>query len=410
MKSENPDKQYLKNERINLILKLLMAILFIAGAVVFSYPFVSDAVNNYYDQKSIARLQAENVQRNLEDLKRQKEELQKKNEQLLAEGKLNNIPGMGLVEDPFASAVGDAKNPGIEYYEENTVGAIYIPAINVSLPVFQETNNVLLEKGATILQGTSFPIGGENTHSVITGHSGLPEKKLFTDLEKLKKGDLFFIDIAGEKLAYQVEEFATVLPHELDLLTIREGEDLVTLLTCVPYMINTHRLLVTGQRVPFPKEEMEKEMKETQTYHKRRFELYMTMIPLFFGTIFYWMWRKFVYYQSITHRYDFAFTWLKDGVPQVNQPFVLMDKKGKTPLKVKGIAQIATSDAQGNVRFTNIPGGIYQAVAQGEENLVVKGKVYFLKDALFKIIRPRRFLKVQKDKGKTFIINEVKKK
>ena len=95
MKSENPDKQYLKNERINLILKLLMAILFIAGAVVFSYPFVSDAVNNYYDQKSIARLQAENVQRNLEDLKRQKEELQKKNEQLLAEGKLNNIPGMG---------------------------------------------------------------------------------------------------------------------------------------------------------------------------------------------------------------------------------------------------------------------------------------------------------------------------
>ncbi|MGO3607855.1 MAG: class C sortase, partial [Pseudolactococcus laudensis] len=122
---------------------------------------------------------------------------------------------------------------------------------HVSLPIFDETNNELLEKGATVLQGTSFPIGGKGTHSVITGHTGLPEKKLFTDLEKLKKGDLFYIEVSGKKLAYRVERFKTVLPTELDSLKIEDSSDLVTLLTCTPYMINTHRLLVTGVRVGF---------------------------------------------------------------------------------------------------------------------------------------------------------------
>lgn len=409
MKQSTTEQQRLKNERINLILKFLMALLFLAGAIVFSYPFVSDAINNYYDQKAIEQLQAQTAKQNLAELKRQKEELAEKNAQLLAEGKINNIPGMGLVEDPFAEAVGNAKNPGVDYYKENTVGAIYIPAINVSLPVFKETNNVLLEKGATILQGTSYPIGGTSTHAVITGHSGLPDKKIFTDLGKLKKGDLFFLDIAGEKLAYQIMTFETVLPHELDSLTIRDGEDLVTLLTCTPYMINTHRLLVTGKRVPYPVEEMKKEIKETQTYHKRRFEIYMILIPLFFGTILYWMWRKFVYYQSIKYRYDFAFTWLQAGTPQSGKTFILMDKKGKEAVLTDGLAQVAVSDAQGQVVFKNIPGGIYRAIHQGAEPLVVKGKVYFLKDKLFKIIRPRRYLKVHQIAGKQYVINEVKK-
>lgn len=410
MKQATTEQQRLKNERINLILKFLMALLFLSGAIVFSYPFVSDAINNYYDQKAIEQLQEQTAKQNLEDLKRQKEELIAKNTQLLAEGKINNIPGMGLVEDPFAEAVGDARNPGVDYYKENTVGAIYIPTINVSLPVFKETNNVLLEKGATILQGTSYPIGGSSTHAVITGHSGLPDKKIFTDLEKLKEGDLFFLDIAGEKLAYQIMTFETVLPYELDLLTIRDGEDLVTLLTCTPYMINTHRLLVTGKRVPYPAEKIQKEIKETQTYHKQRFEIYMILIPIFFGTILYWMWRKFVYYQSIKYRYDFAFTWLQAGIPQGGKTFILIDKKGKEVILADGLSQVAISDAQGQVVFKNIPGGIYRAIHQGEEPLVVKGKVYLLKDKFFKIIRPLRYLKVCRITGKQGVINEVKKR
>lgn len=407
MNQEKKKNSRLKNERINLILKLAMAFLFLTGAIIFSYPFVADTINNYYDQKNLEKMQVETEKQNVKQLQAQKEELRRKNQELLAEGKLNNIPGMGLVEDPFDSAVGNAKDPGIEYFEKYTVGAVYIPAINVSLPLFKETNNVLLEKGATILQGTSFPIGGESTHSVITGHSGIPDKKLFTDLEQLKKGDFFFVDIAGEKLAYQVDAFETVLPHELDSVKIRDGEDLVTLLTCTPYMINTHRLLVTGKRVPFPEEELKKEITATQTYHKRRFQRYMALIPLFFGTVFYWMWRKFVYYQSIKHRYDFNFYLLAEGVPQVGVPFTLMDKKGRKAHLVNEEPVRAISDEQGLVSFKQLPGGIYRAVRTEGAPLKVKGKVYFLKDKQFKLTQPMRLLKKNKS-NQIYTINEVK--
>ena len=176
-----------RNERINLLLKLVMAILFMTGAVIFSYPFVVDAINNYYDQKMIERIQLENEERFLQEREERLAEMARQNEELLKNKQTTNIPGMGLVEDPFEAVVGQDTNPGREYFEEHTVGAIYIPAIHVSLPLFNETNYTLLEKGATVLQGTSFPIGGENTHSVITGHSGLPNKLLFTELEKLVK-------------------------------------------------------------------------------------------------------------------------------------------------------------------------------------------------------------------------------
>lgn len=408
MKQEGKKNQQLKKERLNLILKLLMSILFITGAIVFSYPFVSDAINNYYDQKNIEKLQIETEKQNIEQLQKQREELERKNQELLAEGKLNNIPGMGLVEDPFDSAVGEAKNPGVAYFEKYTVGAIYIPTINVSLPLFRETNNLLLEKGATILQGTSFPIGGESTHSVITGHSGIPDKKLFTDLEKLEKGELFFIDIAGEKLAYQIETFETVLPHELDAVKIKDGEDLVTLLTCTPYMINTHRLLVTGKRVPFPEEEIKKEIQETQTYHKRRFQRYMVLIPLFFATVFYWMWRKFVYYQSIKYHYDFEFYLLKEGQPQENVRFMLMDKKGKLIIGQEGEPVSVMSQPDGLVAFKQLPGGIYRAARQEGTPLTIKGKVYFLKDQRFKLTRGYRPVKRGRA-NQGYVIDEVKK-
>ncbi|MHC5267709.1 class C sortase [Enterococcus sp. LJL98] len=407
MPNKQNQSEKLKKERLNLMLKLLMSLLFLTGAIVFSYPFVSDAINNYYDQKNLEKLQIETEKQNIEQLKKQKAALEKENQALLAQGKLNNIPGMGLVEDPFDAAVGQAEDPGVAYFEKYTVGAVYIPTINVSLPLFRETNNQLLEKGATILQGTSFPIGGVDTHSVITGHSGLPDKKLFTDLEKLKMGDLFFIDIAGEKLAYQVMAFATVLPNELDAVKIKDGEDLVTLLTCTPYMINTHRLLVTGERVPYPEETIKKEIKDTQTYHKRRFQRYMLAIPLFFLSVFYWMWRKFVYYQSIKYRYNLAFYVFENGQPQKEVPFRLMDKKGKEAIEVSGHPLIVRSDDQGWVCFSPIPGGRYTVVCQGGRKQKIRAKIYFLKAEYFQLKVGYRQLKKRPSDGR-YIIDEVK--
>ncbi|GGI64908.1 hypothetical protein GCM10011482_05620 [Enterococcus alcedinis] len=408
MASSKEKKPKMKKEQMNVLLKVVMFVLFVTGAAVFSYPFISDAINNYYDQKNLAALQVETEKQNIEQLQKQKEDLAAKNAELLAQGKLNNIPGMGLVEDPFDEAIGNQKSPGREYFEEYTVGAIYIPSIHVSLPLFRETNNLLLEKGATILQGTSFPIGGPSTHSVITGHSAIPEKKLFTDLEKLKAGDLFFVDIAGEKLAYEIFEFDVVLPHEFESLVIQDGEDLVTLLTCTPYMINTHRLLVTGKRVPYPEEEIKAEVKATQQYHRRRFQIYMLLIPIFFALTFYWMWRKYVYYQSLKGTYNFEFYYFENGSPVSDIVFTLVGKRDKPVLNPLGEPFQARSDTKGLVSFKQVPGGIYRAIS-ADQSLKVRGEIWLLKDSIFMITMPLLKRKVIKTPIKAYQINEVKK-
>lgn len=144
------------------------------------------------------------------------------------------------------------------YFEKHTIGVLTIPEINVHLPIFDETNTVLLEKGASLLEGTSYPTGGESTHAVISSHRGLPQAKLFTDLSKLTLGDSFYIEINGQTLAYQVDQIKTVEPTDTKDLRIEKGKDFVTLLTCTPYMINSHRLLVRGHRVPYHAKEVQK--------------------------------------------------------------------------------------------------------------------------------------------------------
>lgn len=365
-----------KSERTNLILKLLMALLFVTGAIIFSYPFVADAVNNFYDQKMLAKVQDENNEAIKRQEKARLKELEEKNKQM----KGTNIPGMGIVKDPFEDAVGDAQNPGRKYYEKHTIGAIYIPEIEVSLPLFDTTTPSLLEKGATVLQGTSFPVGGKSTHAVITGHTGLPDKLLFTDLDKLKKGDPFYLKVEGKKLAYQVDKIQVVLPDALDKLVIQENRDLVTLVTCTPYGVNSHRLLVTGHRIPFKEPAMDKEMKKTEDYHKKRFWLYVAGITLFFVLLFYWIWRKFVFYQSGKYHYDFCFALSNQ---QSGIPVQLIGKHKKV------IAE-TTSESNGQVCFRKIRGGKYKAVSPDEK---FKGYVFKLKDTHFKVRKLRRWRK-----------------
>lgn len=156
-----------------------------------------------------------------------------------------------------------------EDYQKHLIGSVYIPKISVGLPLFDETTDDLLEQGATLLQGTSYPTGGYSTHSVITSHSGLPEKKLFTDLEKLKVGDYFLVNNLDKTMKYEIESIKEVLPTETDDLVIQEGKDMMTLLTCTPYMINTHRLLVTGHRVPYTEDEANKEISSVKKVNRK---------------------------------------------------------------------------------------------------------------------------------------------
>ena len=141
------------------------------------------------------------------------------------------------------------------------MGYVEIPKINVNLPIYHGTGSDSLDRGVGHLLGSSLPVGGESTHSILTGHSGMASQKMFTDLEQLNLGDVFYLHILNETLAYQVREINTVLPYDTSLLGISSGEDLCTLVTCTPYGVNTHRLLVCGSRIPY--EEAEVILEET---------------------------------------------------------------------------------------------------------------------------------------------------
>ena len=138
---------------------------------------------------------------------------------------------------------------------DEMMGIVEIPKIDIKLPIYHTTEEDVLKQAAGHLEGSSLPIGGKSTHSVISAHRGLPSASLFTDLDQLKKGDHFLIHVLNETLCYEVDKISVVKPEETSALAVEEGEDLVTLLTCTPYGVNSHRLLVRGSRVPYNGEE-----------------------------------------------------------------------------------------------------------------------------------------------------------
>ena len=154
---------------------------------------------------------------------------------------------------------GGASAPPLAYAQQLTVGGVMcyidIPKINVYLPVQHGTGADTLEKSVGHVVGTSLPVGGSSTHAVLSAHSGMASSKLFSDIDQLAVGDTFYIHVLGDTLAYQVDNIATVLPTDTSLLQIEEGKEFVTLVTCTPFGVNTHRLLVRGQRVPYVPEQ-----------------------------------------------------------------------------------------------------------------------------------------------------------
>ena len=158
------------------------------------------------------------------------------------------------------------------------IGTIEIPAIDVNLPIYHGTNDDVLNIGAGHVEDSSMPVGGINTHTVITGHRGLPSSKLFTRLDELKKGDLFFIKIIDKTLAYKINKIEVVLPDKVSY-SIIDNQDLATLITCTPYGLNTHRLVITGKRVPYE----EKEKKSIKSSMPSLREIIFYVIPVLFS-------------------------------------------------------------------------------------------------------------------------------
>ena len=245
-----------------------------------------------------------------------------------------------------------------KYYKTHLLGRISLPKINIDMPLFDTTNNDLLEIGATALNGTSFPLGGESTHSVISAHRGLPNRALFTDLPKLKKGDTFILNVLGKTLAYQVNKIQVVTPDQTNVLKIEPGKDSVTLITCTPYMINSHRLLVTGVRVPYT-EQIKKELAQS-SHHQLIIRLTMIIGFLLFCLVMIWLLYRVIHGYLLSKQ---SITLAIRVLDEKGQPYMgrltLHEKNGKKPLVRKKIPVALIPDKTGCYQIDNLPKRIY---------------------------------------------------
>jgi sortase A len=247
--------------------KVLLAIIFAVGLGIFLYPILSNLYTEHFQNQVIDTYQ-DKVDQMTEREKRQKlAEMMAYNVNLSQSGVEYVDPFEGILDDDGTKNESDSSTTGNEIVystEEETIiydalsesvgeslGHIEIPKIDIDIPIYFGTSEKVLQDGIGLLEGSSLPVGGTSTHATLTGHNGLPSAKLFTDLHKLAVGDVFLIHSMNGTLAYEVDTIITVLPDETESLKIAEGKDLVTLITCTPYMINTHRLLVTGHRVDY---------------------------------------------------------------------------------------------------------------------------------------------------------------
>ena len=226
------------------VITMCAAVLFLTALGLTLYPLISNYVNQKY---------ASEIQTAYQVLIQQTDEsiLQEARQRATAYN-LAITPGTAdaYSEESLSSAAEDYERQ-LDIAGNGIMGYVEIPKIQVHLPIYHSTDAEVLDRGVGHLLGSSLPVGGENTHTILSGHSGMASQKMFTDLEQLVPGDVFYLNVLGETLAYQVTEINTVLPYETDLLGIVPGEDLCTLVTCTPYGVNTHRLLVRGSRIPY---------------------------------------------------------------------------------------------------------------------------------------------------------------
>lgn len=166
------------------------------------------------------------------------------------------------------------------------MGYVEIPCIQVKEAVYHYSSDDVLQEGIGHIHGSSLPVGGETSHAVLTGHCGLPTQKYFTDLDKVKEKEMFYLHVCGKTLAYQVDQIQVVLPEEVDSLQMEQGKDQVTLVTCTPYGVNSHRLLVTGQRIPYHEKEAAKVRKKNYGLRLDKGEIAILGVLLFFFLLF----------------------------------------------------------------------------------------------------------------------------
>lgn len=260
--------------------KVITNIFFFIGIMLCLYPIVSRIFSSITQQTLISTHESI-VMKNTGEMKQILTNAQKYNSLLNgAKSTINSI-------SPKDMKILNEYNKQLNINGDGIMGTIEIPKINVNLPIYHGTSDRVLSKGVGHFEESSLPVGEENTRTILTGHRGLPNAKLFTRLDEVKKEDLFFIRVCGETLAYKVKKIEVINPEDVEKLSIIPQKDLVSLVTCTPYGVNTHRLVVTGERVPY-KEKMENTVKKNLFSF---YELCFTILPIILIVIM--IWKKY---------------------------------------------------------------------------------------------------------------------
>lgn len=255
----------------NIKQKIIRSTIFIIGFMLCCFPLISGFMENQTQRNAISTYKNDVVALDDNEIKSELHLAQKYN---------------SVLYQTLGSSVGNSTeilsdesyNDLLDFTDTGIMGSIEIPKINVNLPIYHGTDEEILTRGIGHVQETSLPVGGKNTRSVLTGHRGLPTSKLFTRLDELDLGDYFFINICNETLAYQINDIIEIEPEEVEKLNIMPDKDIVSLITCTPYGINTHRLVVSGERVEY----MEIQKTATVTHMMSIRELIFTALPFVF--------------------------------------------------------------------------------------------------------------------------------
>lgn len=385
-------KQRKQKQSRRLLFRLFLLICIAVGLLIALYPFYVDSLNSLMDQKRMEQVQKRTAAEN----EAQRKKMEEQNQRLTDQG-FN--PGA----DPFDEQNRNESTTSSQL-EEWLIGSVNIPKIQISISLYDRFNGMILENGAGVLQGTSFPLGGNSTHSVISAHSGLPNRRLFTELNRLEHGDTFILTVLGEKLAYQVENIQVVLPDDTSVLTIEEGKDLVTLLTCTPYMINTHRLLVTGHRIPYSESVKKEEEKGNQERNLRQLLILagtiiaVVILLLFIGRLIY-------QYRLSKKVLDFSFIISDSAGNPINGGSFILKHKKKT-LTRNGVPFSVQSDHYGKVKLDQLPGGTYRIVSVDDPKVAASFGIRKLKQEKMYFFEGRKLVKELQKNGFWFKLND----
>ncbi|KRL44412.1 class C sortase [Lacticaseibacillus manihotivorans] len=340
------------------VIDVLLLLGLLAGAVIVAYPFVSNAWVTQQNQSLLKRYAHRETTAQEQSLKAEYDKIVAANQTFQQSGEQ-----LGLSQ--FDAAVSDSRQLKVKRDDKklaaDTIAKLSIPKIGVDLPVFANTSDWLLQFGACRLNGSGFPVGGKGNRPIISAHRGVPNATLFTHLPQLKHGDKFYLTVGDHKLAYKVIAKKTILPTDVHALKAVPGKDLVTLMTCTPYMINSHRLLVTGIRVPYTKQDEAKQQFD---------EWFNRLLP--------WLWVAAA----------LAFVWLFCHVARLlmvsRQDYQLkLTTEPNSPITVRnghfGKKRVFIADAQGQIDEM-LPGGKYHVAGP---NLKLKAFVKHLRDEQF---------------------------